>query len=611
MKPLLITLALSLLPLAGHAALTDSELQKAREAYIRKDLSSLQGLAANPVGLDAWPAYWQALLALDKQDDGPARRLLGNTRNAYLDIRLLNNLSQYYGKQENWSAVRTVAGNLAYEDQDGETRCYLEAAQLLARQTPKPDTSLWQKVRLSDGCYRLTELHAANGVMSRAQAESRLRLLLASNYRTVGQTFARAANLEQAFFAKDSQEQRLQEILTLARSNLNAAMVKLANSESLLTQAQSGFAWGFIAQRSAQQLNMPQALDSFARADAGQLTDEQWEWWLRAALRQQDWPRLEQLSRSLPEGLQEDRAWQYWRARSLLALGRQHEATPLLIKASFAHDYYGLLAREELGNAIAEPAQRESTDPKLRKQLETDSDIRLVLALSQLADHSGDAGWREEGRRLWRWKTRSFNDEQLLAAAEIALDNQLYDMAIQAAERTVRVHDFNLRYLTPYRDVTRRYASELGIDEAWVYGLMRQESRFLNVARSGVGASGLMQLMPATARWVAGKLGIKDYAVNHIDTNIQFGTWYLRHVKDSLSGNPVLATAAYNAGPGRARNWQTALPLEGAIYAETIPFTETRDYVQKVMANAVYYNAAFRQGSSSLKVRMGTIPGKG
>ena len=142
---------------------------------------------------------------------------------------------------------------------------------------------------------------------------------------------------------------------------------------------------------------------------------------------------------------------------------------------------------------------------------------------------------------------------------------------------------------------------------------MRQESRFINVARSGVGATGLMQIMPDTGRWIARRLGIKGFEprdMNAPDTNIKFGTYYLKHVQNQLDGSPVLATAAYNAGPGRAQRWRTATPMEAAVYIESIPFTETRDYVRKVMSNAMYYAARFGQPSILLKDRLGVIPGR-
>ena len=175
------------------------------------------------------------------------------------------------------------------------------------------------------------------------------------------------------------------------------------------------------------------------------------------------------------------------------------------------------------------------------------------------------------------------------------------------------LHDFGLRYPMPYRDVVRDQSTALDIDEAWVYGLVRQESRFVATARSSAGASGLMQLMPSTARWLAKRLGIAGHHASLtevVETNISMGTNYLRQVMDSLDNHMVMASAGYNAGPSRAKAWAASRPLEGAVYVETIPFIETREYVKKVMSNTVYYARLLRQSSFSLRERLGTVPAK-
>jgi soluble lytic murein transglycosylase len=110
-------------------------------------------------------------------------------------------------------------------------------------------------------------------------------------------------------------------------------------------------------------------------------------------------------------------------------------------------------------------------------------------------------------------------------------------------------------------------------------------------------------------------MNVSDFSparVNERDMNLQLGTAYLKLVLDDLDGSPMLATAAYNAGPGRPRAWRSALtrPVEGAIFAETIPFNETRDYVKKVMSNTVYYAALFENRAQSLKARLGTVTPK-
>jgi soluble lytic murein transglycosylase len=157
--------------------------------------------------------------------------------------------------------------------------------------------------------------------------------------------------------------------------------------------------------------------------------------------------------------------------------------------------------------------------------------------------------------------------------------------------------------------VFREYALTHGVDQAWVLGLVRQESRFNVEARSSAGAAGLMQVMPHTARYVAAKIGLRNYrpkSVTEVETNVTLGTGYLKLVMQQL-GNPVLASAAYNAGPSRARRWRDARALEGAVYVESIPFPETRDYVKKVMANSVFYSAVLGQKPVALKTRLGAI----
>ena len=203
-------------------------------------------------------------------------------------------------------------------------------------------------------------------------------------------------------------------------------------------------------------------------------------------------------------------------------------------------------------------------------------------------------------------------DRQLLAAAELARDEHIYDRVVNTSDRTQREFDFTQRYIAPFEGKVTAQAQQTDVDPAWVYGLIRQESRFIMDAKSVVGASGLMQLMPATARWVAKKIGMTDFSpssVTDFDTNTRLGTSYLSMVLSDLGGSQVLASAGYNAGPGRPMQWRSKLshPVEGAIFAETIPFNETRDYVKNVMSNATYYAALFTGLPQSLKQRLGQI----
>ena len=160
--------------------------------------------------------------------------------------------------------------------------------------------------------------------------------------------------------------------------------------------------------------------------------------------------------------------------------------------------------------------------------------VQRTLALYRM-------GMRSEALEEWRWVLRNFNDRELLTAAEIARRNEMYDRAIGAADKTVNMHDFSLRYLAPYRAELQEHIREHGLDEAWVYGLMRQESRFATSAKSDTGAAGLMQIMPSTARWVANKLGLKSYRnalIHQLDTNLRIGTYYMKSVLSQVRKQP-------------------------------------------------------------------------
>ena len=296
--------------------------------------------------------------------------------------------------------------------------------------------------------------------------------------------------------------------------------------------------------------------------------------------------------------------WRYWRARAMQATGQRVAATPVFLGLSREYHYYGQLAQEELGPVMQAPVANIKMGGDDIAAVARQPGIARALALYEL-------GLRSDASQEWNWTIREFSDAQLLAAAELARRMEWYDRAINTAERTRELHDFELRFLAPYRELAQKAARENELDEAWVFGLMRQESRFVNIARSSVGASGLMQIMPATARWIARRLGIKRFRPREMQNpakNIQFGAYYLKHVQTSLDGSPVLATAAYNAGPGRAQRWRDTRPMEAAVYIESIPFAETRDYVKKVMSNAMYYAARFGQPSVLLTERLGTVP---
>jgi soluble lytic murein transglycosylase len=386
----------------------------------------------------------------------------------------------------------------------------------------------------------------------------------------------------------------------LARSAPPLAAQHWSRLGERFSEAERGYVWGLIAFQGAQRHD-PDALGWYAKA--GELSDAQLAWKVRIALRAKSWPDVLAAVNAMSPKESQDAAWRYWKARALKALGRGDEAVAVLAPLASDFSFYGQLASEELGvQASLAPNSYKPPREDVQAMAQVPG-LQRALAFYRL-------NLRFEGNREWTAAIRGFDDKQLLAAADFARRSELYDRAINTADRTRELHDFSMRYLAPYRDVMKSYVSQQQLDEAWVYGLIRQESRFIADVKSSAGAVGLMQLMPATARWAAQKAGLRDYSgikTANVDTNLNLGTWYLRHVLDSLDSHPVLASAAYNAGPGRARAWRASEPMDAAIYAESIPFNETRDYVKKVMSNASYYGQQFGHTLLSLKARIGII----
>ncbi|MBI3480372.1 MAG: lytic transglycosylase domain-containing protein [Nitrosomonadales bacterium] len=418
---------------------------------------------------------------------------------------------------------------------------------------------------------------------------------------------ASAAELHPKLASEAQRTVALFALQRLAKQSPDLAIARWEKIAGYFPVIEQRYFYGRLAYEAARNLDA-RALQWYKAAAYTPLDERQTAWRVRAALRALNWSEVLAGIDAMSEQQQRDPAWKYWKARALQALGKTVEAREIFAPLSKDFYFYGQLASAELADfpimSAATPAYK--PDPQAISEMLTQPGMQRTMALYRM-------NLRSEALEEWRWLMRNLNDRELLTAAEIAKRNEMYDRAIGAADRTVSVHDFSMRYLAPYRTELQTHIREHGLDEAWVYGLMRQESRFTTSAKSDVGASGLMQIMPSTARWVAKKLGLKSYRnalIHQLDTNLRLGTYYMKAVLAQSENNPVLASASYNAGPLRALQWRGDQPLEGAIYAETIPFEETRDYVKKVMSNTVYYAEQFGDPPRSLKQRLGIIPAK-
>ncbi len=618
----------ALLACAGMArAAQDDDFLAAREAFRVGDVVKFERSAKSLSGypLEPYIAYWRLRLRLEQATPEEVQALLERTKDAPVAVslradwlRLLATRQQWeqfdaeytqapgedvellcYTLQSRWRAGKeealSYARRLWFSGRDRPDSCTPMFDALAERSQLGPD-DVWARIRLA--------LEAGNASVARRAAE-----YLPAKEQPEARALSGIAVNPQAFLehknfnlkTRAGRETVMYAAHRLARTAPSQAAQQWAKLGERFTDAERAYVWGLIAYQGAQRHD-PNALAWYAKA--AELNDQQLAWKVRIALRAKSWPDvLAAVDAMSPKEAQEP-AWRYWKARAAKAQGRAAEAQALFAALATDFSFYGQLAAEELGGRGKTPvASYKPTRDEVQAMAKVPG-FQRALAFYRL-------NLRFEGNREWSWTIRNFDDKQLLAAAEFAHRSEIYDRAINTADRTRELHDFSMRYLAPYRDVMKGYVSQQQLDEAWVYGLIRQESRFIADVKSSAGAAGLMQLMPATARWVAQKVGLKDFrggaqTVN-VETNLNLGTWYLKHVLDTLDNHPVLASAAYNAGPGRARAWRADEPMDAAIYAESIPFNETRDYVKKVMSNANYYSQQFGQTLLSLKERIGVI----
>jgi len=630
----------------------DREIVAARAAFEKRDVATLQAAraAASKSGHPLLPYldFWLFTLNLAKPA-APGSAVIfavsrANEIAAFLDANaetpiadtLRRDWLKILGSLDQWDEFKPEFAKLTTDDND--VTCH-QWRYLLTRNTAnetinKPQIkNAWLQGKYSgENCYAAFQLAFDAGIITADNVWPRVRRAFESNQivdarrsaafskslaasatifdRTVAAAAADPAKYldAQKIVAKSasSAEVFLFALTRLARSDAPRAAISLDKHANALDETDLSYAWAQVGQYGAMQ-HEANALSWFARAALpAELNDTQASWKVRAALRAGNWDQVSLAIDAMSTTERRESAWRYWQARAYAQAGNVEAAKPIRAMLARENSFYGVLASEELGAPIVPNWIVHKPSGIERDRLLSLPGIRRALALYRLE-------MKPESIREWYFATRNMNDQDLLAAAEIARLANIPDRAINAADRTSVTHDFTQRFPMPHRADMQVQAKLNQLDEAWMYGLIRQESRFMADARSRVGAMGLMQLMPATAKWAASRVGIKNLLmdrVTEVPVNLSLGAYYLRHVLDDL-GHPVLATAGYNAGPGRARRWRAETPLEGAIYAESIPFNETRDYVKKVMTNAWFYARQIGPAKASLKEMMGNVPGRG
>ena len=620
-------------------ASADETILEMHRAYKRSDSKRMGALLPQLKGhpLEPWAAYWELAARLDGAPANEIQDFLARYAGSYQEDRLRADWLSLLGKRREWPTFNVEYPKYRMND-DRSLRCYAllnEFSATGADVAQQIEAGWLAQKDADDGCAHAAEQQLQAGKLKPHSVWLRARLGLENDrLKVAAQAVAllgkdRSEGLNAIYSAPakylttkfTALRPPTKEMVTLALIRL--AMVDAAAAakevgklrwKTQLTAEERSWVWGVIGKRAAQRLSSD-ALDYFEHADNKHLHDDHLAWKARAALRAGQWRAVQDAVAAMSEDQRKDPTWVYWSARATTKLAnteaaRAH-ATTLLQSIAGNKGFYEQLALEELGQRITSAPKPPALTPEEKEAARLNPGLNRGLYAIVI-------GLRSEGTREWNYSTNlhvrgGMNDRELLAAADFACQREVWDRCINTSERTRLVIDSEQRFPMPFRDAVFKRAAQIGLDPAYVYGLIRQESRFIMDARSGVGASGLMQVMPPTARWTAKKIGLVNFKpeqINDRDTNIAIGTGYLKLVLDDFAGSMPLAAAAYNAGPGRPRSWrgQSGDPvLEAAIWAENVPFTETRDYVKKVLSNTTNYAALMTGQPQSLKARLGSI----
>lgn len=635
---MLVLAAAALAQPASAQMAGDDVLLQMKQAFQRNDKARLAALLPQAQGhvLEPWAAYWELKARLKEAGADEVQAFLARHAGTYQEDRLRNDWLLLLGERRDWDAFAALHPAFRMGD-DPQVHCYAVLVETLrtgsvtrARANEVRDNWFAQR-ELDDGCLTAAGRMIASGQMSPNDAWRKARLAMEANRPQAARAavaladpdalpmFAQVSASAGKFLAgatvaasRARKEMVVLALIRIAVSDPDMAATQLDGKWGpMLTAEERNWLWGTIGRWSAGRLS-PSAGRYFANVTKNSdLTDDMLAWKARAALRDGQWREVQAAIEAMSESAQQDSTWVYWQARALQARGgdeRRAEARALLEGIAGTRGFYELLALEDLGQRATVPTPPAPLTPEEKAAARGNPSLTRGLYAILL-------GLRSEGVREWNYATNlhergGMDDRALLAAADLACQREVWDRCINTSERTKGTVDALQRFPMPFRDTVVRKSREIGLDPAYVYGLIRQESRFIMDARSSAGASGLMQLMPATARWTARKIGLADFSpgqINDRETNITLGTSYLKLALDDFDGSMPLAAAAYNAGPGRPRAWRNGPVLDAAIWAENVPFNETRDYVKKVLANTTNYAALITGQPQSLKERLGRV----
>ncbi|MDO5768807.1 MAG: transglycosylase SLT domain-containing protein [Psychrobacter sp.] len=629
-----------------------SYFQAAAEAADRQDISALYNYEQMMNGglFAMYPAYWRLSSDINSQSAASVAQFVRQYPDTVMAEKLAADFAEAKAASGDYAAVRQVANLIT--NPDSSERCAIALGFNYGGDTMRAlseKSNVWlTTLKQPELCNQLALAMSDNPLITNTDRKNRLKRMLREGKTgdimalsgKLGTPIAYSALSEiqlspmQFFnrfgmqpYSESNQSLYLYAIGRLANKSYREAAMQLdfdikqddQRAQHLLSDETRRYAYRILG---VQRMNHntddgfnSEAVDWFRKSLGEPFNFEESEDYAQAAIRYSRWNDVIEAVASMDPDIQKEDIWQYWLARAYEGgsdASKRGLAKQIYQRLAKNNTYYGLLAKDKVGQRFDARSLGGSALPQISSY-----DSNRVLSNPHFARafalYNADSN-RSYANREWNWavkKARDSRDDALIiAAARRAYDIGWLDRAIYAIDNTDSVNSLALSHPMPHQSSVVQYSRAAGIDPAWAYGIMRQESRFVTSARSNVGASGLMQIMPDTAKYIARKLG-ESYSAsgaNSGDTNIRYGTWYMGDILAKLNYQPVLATAGYNAGPNKAKRWQPDFgQLAADQYVESIAYPETRGYVKHVMENATIYGSLLGQ-PKSITERMGTIP---
>lgn len=629
----------------------DVERQKSSPNALRQYEKNMQGTL-----FGMYPTYWRLNYNLSGQSPEAVNQFVHQYPSTVMSEKLAADYAEIKARQGDYASVRAVADSI--ENPDESEACAIalgfnQSRDSLRALYQKPNVWLNTQIRQSlcdklatEMVYnpRITNINKHEQLLRMLRIDKRqlssrqapldktgdiISLLGQLNISVSYQTINEIRNNPNEFLTRFSQESYsntnqylyVYAISLLAHRSYSEAAIQLnydiaqdeLRTQKLISDMARQYAWRSIA---VKRMNMNtddgysmDAVHWFRNSLGETFNYEEAEDYAQAAIYFSQWSDVITAISAMTAVEQQERIWQYWLARAYEQLGQQAKAQHIYHNLAKGIDYYGLLAKDRIGQRLSLSDIGGNVLPSIstsdeQRMMADQHFARAILLMQNNAS-------LEHINREWNWAVKKARDlgntALLLSAAKKAHDLGFYHRSIHAIETTDYLRNAALSHPTPYQDSTLKHSRNAGIDPAWAYGIMRQESRFQPSAQSGAGAGGLMQIIPSTATQIARSLGESTGNMSNPDTNIRYGTWFLNDLANRARGQIAVATASYNAGPNAARRW---VPTHGAIsadqYVEAIAYAETRAYVKHVMENATIYSLLLGQ-YTPISQRMGTV----